>query len=105
MVSTRNDPRSFAIEAWDMVGIHGWNSEDRKLFHANPVVVHGPSVLTGVHQRGWLKLNTSDTILWEQHGGSPLAIRDSVLNGNVNIHGDGDIASGTDEGSNLLSNV
>ena len=54
MVSTRSDPRNYAIEAFDMIGIHGWNSEDRKLLHANFIPFGGPSVVTGVHQRGWL---------------------------------------------------
>ena len=82
-------------------GIHGWNSEDRKLVHGNHVAIGGPSVLTGIHQRGWPGLNATDSILWEEQRGSPFAVRDSILNGNVNINQGGSGAIG----SNALSNV
>ena len=82
-------------------GIHGWNSEDRKLVHGNRVAIGGPSVLTGIHQRGWPGLNATDSILWEEQRGSPFAVRDSILNGNVNIDQGGSGAIG----SNALSNV
>ena len=99
MVSTRSDPRNFAIEAWDMIGVHGWNSEDRRLVHANFIPFAGPSVVTGVHQRGWLSQPTETVINWEDNSGNPFALRDSIINGDVELH-----AGGTGYGCNSLSN-